>query len=736
MTGTYEEFLEDLGFKESSGDYTKVNSIGFLGKYQFGEDALTDLGYYLGDNTGRNDWKGQWTGKDGINSKQDFLNNGPVQEKIVRAWFDLLWNSRIKSLNLQKYEGQILNDAPITITGMLAASHLVGPGDLKKYLLSGGTIDRADDNGVKASEYMVKFGSYESPYSVDHSVSEVLQGGSGNDGFITQSSGDVVYFSSIAGSDTIEGPDGTIIIGNGKQSVKLTGNALPKVSSSGYASWTLGNFELHEVRGGLVITKLGADISSASTPRITVKNFPFTNEKGAFGITLGKKMDKTASLETSSKSLDSAYLVNGGYALGSSTQKFFGVLRSTDSLGNVIAGVSDSIGVFDAEGNQVASRSLDGVFSSGAIDSNLLTPSLDSGIRTYSAYPLQIGGKKYFLYPTLESGTVNSANYMRAGAILVDGNGNFLSSNVYANANDRTGSIRSAYPSGFATSKENPDELYFLYRAENGAGDVGTFAQRVDKTSLASIADPIGYSAFTWNSFGSAKYENAASLTLDPLQFALADETVISVSDAGKTITSAIPQLRDLLPSEIVPNSDLAAGDQETNTALSRAILAFNDEELTSLKVNSNPNSKLALLGTSGNSNAKISLPVASNSQVQIYSVKSSDYSLDDLLDGKFNTAAATPIDVSSARRRNRRLEATLDANGNVTNLFNSTAGNSTDDGFYSYGDDATAVDDDLATDDVTNDDVDLSDSDQLFTLLILPNKFLGSDNFSTCSFQ
>ena len=92
MTGTYEEFLEDLGFKESSGDYTKVNSIGFLGKYQFGEDALTDLGYYLGDNTGRNDWKGQWTGKDGINSKQDFLNNGPVQEKIVRAWFDLLWN--------------------------------------------------------------------------------------------------------------------------------------------------------------------------------------------------------------------------------------------------------------------------------------------------------------------------------------------------------------------------------------------------------------------------------------------------------------------------------------------------------------------------------------------------------------------------------------------------------------------------------------------------------------------
>ena len=29
-------FLEDLGFRESSGNYHAVNQFGYLGKYQFG----------------------------------------------------------------------------------------------------------------------------------------------------------------------------------------------------------------------------------------------------------------------------------------------------------------------------------------------------------------------------------------------------------------------------------------------------------------------------------------------------------------------------------------------------------------------------------------------------------------------------------------------------------------------------------------------------------------------------
>jgi hypothetical protein len=40
-----DKLKEAIGKKESGGDYTKVNSLGYLGKYQFGSSALQDLGY-------------------------------------------------------------------------------------------------------------------------------------------------------------------------------------------------------------------------------------------------------------------------------------------------------------------------------------------------------------------------------------------------------------------------------------------------------------------------------------------------------------------------------------------------------------------------------------------------------------------------------------------------------------------------------------------------------------------
>ena len=43
----HNKFLEDLGMRESSGDYKAVNQYGYLGKYQFGGAALIDLGYKI-----------------------------------------------------------------------------------------------------------------------------------------------------------------------------------------------------------------------------------------------------------------------------------------------------------------------------------------------------------------------------------------------------------------------------------------------------------------------------------------------------------------------------------------------------------------------------------------------------------------------------------------------------------------------------------------------------------------
>lgn len=47
---TYDDFFEALGQKESSGNYASINKKhGYLGKYQMGEAALIDSGYYKRD---------------------------------------------------------------------------------------------------------------------------------------------------------------------------------------------------------------------------------------------------------------------------------------------------------------------------------------------------------------------------------------------------------------------------------------------------------------------------------------------------------------------------------------------------------------------------------------------------------------------------------------------------------------------------------------------------------------
>jgi RTX calcium-binding nonapeptide repeat (4 copies) len=197
MTQTYQDFLNALGFRESSSipngvqNYDVENPFGFIGKYQFGEAALYDLGYYGTDNSDsnlfKNDWVGNWSGKNGIHSKQDYLDNGFVQEIIIREWQGVLWN-RIQFLALDKYEGQILNGQPITLSGMLATAHLIGAGSrssdtagLKGYLLSGATFSRGDGNGTSANDYMALFEGFQIPFNVDHSTDELIAGGSGND---------------------------------------------------------------------------------------------------------------------------------------------------------------------------------------------------------------------------------------------------------------------------------------------------------------------------------------------------------------------------------------------------------------------------------------------------------------------------------------------------------------------------------------------------------------------------
>lgn len=45
MSKTLNQFLVDLRAHESSTDHTVVNDSGFMGWYQFGEEALVQIGW-------------------------------------------------------------------------------------------------------------------------------------------------------------------------------------------------------------------------------------------------------------------------------------------------------------------------------------------------------------------------------------------------------------------------------------------------------------------------------------------------------------------------------------------------------------------------------------------------------------------------------------------------------------------------------------------------------------------
>ncbi len=133
----HNKFLDDIGFRESSGNYKAVNQYGYLGKYQFGRRTLNALGYEEVSN-------------------REFLENHSLQEE---AMYDLLiHNKRILRRQIEKYHGKTVNGIYITESGLLAAAHLAGPGNVKKFLRKGQEF--LDGNGTKMTEYMVKFSGY------------------------------------------------------------------------------------------------------------------------------------------------------------------------------------------------------------------------------------------------------------------------------------------------------------------------------------------------------------------------------------------------------------------------------------------------------------------------------------------------------------------------------------------------------------------------------------------------
>ncbi|MGJ8745967.1 peptidoglycan-binding protein LysM [Polaribacter sp.] len=130
-------FKEALAFKESQGNYTVVNSLGYLGKYQFGRTTLERFRIY---------------------DTKAFLKNPELQEKAFIALCKV--NKWILRKDIQRSVGKTINGVKITESGILAAAHLSGAGNVKIYLRSNGSEGFADAYGATIKSYLKKFGGY------------------------------------------------------------------------------------------------------------------------------------------------------------------------------------------------------------------------------------------------------------------------------------------------------------------------------------------------------------------------------------------------------------------------------------------------------------------------------------------------------------------------------------------------------------------------------------------------
>ena len=131
-------FKEILGYKESTSDYKKVNKFGFMGKYQFN---LNTLKMYK------------------IKNSKKFINNAELQERVFLI--NVQRNKWILRKDIKWFVGSNINNTIITESGIIAAAHLAGPGNVKKYLRSGGKYNTKDAFGTSISKYMERFKGYD-----------------------------------------------------------------------------------------------------------------------------------------------------------------------------------------------------------------------------------------------------------------------------------------------------------------------------------------------------------------------------------------------------------------------------------------------------------------------------------------------------------------------------------------------------------------------------------------------
>ena len=138
LVKNHSSFLSAIGHRESTNNYKAVNQFGYLGKYQFGRKTLNAIGL------------------DSV-SNREFLANPSIQEEAMTIL--LRKNRHTLRREIRKYVGDTINSIYITESGILAAAHLAGAGNVKKFFRRG--YEFKDGNGTKMTSYMIMFADYD-----------------------------------------------------------------------------------------------------------------------------------------------------------------------------------------------------------------------------------------------------------------------------------------------------------------------------------------------------------------------------------------------------------------------------------------------------------------------------------------------------------------------------------------------------------------------------------------------
>jgi hypothetical protein len=132
----HNSFLKKIGHYESSNDYSRVNRWGYMGKYQFHKKTLKSIDIDV--------------------SKRKFLSSPTLQEEAMRRL--LTENKKTLRRFIRKYDGKIVHGVYVTESGILAAAHLGGAGNVMNWFRKG--EDFQDANGTPITRYMKVFSGY------------------------------------------------------------------------------------------------------------------------------------------------------------------------------------------------------------------------------------------------------------------------------------------------------------------------------------------------------------------------------------------------------------------------------------------------------------------------------------------------------------------------------------------------------------------------------------------------